>query len=146
MPRKLILTEKQVAFIMANKSMGGTWLAKELQVDQAALYQWGTNNKISLKRDKSLNKKRSLKTMCSKWPKGYKRYKAFIVERDGLRCHYCDSMMKYDEAQIDHKVPRVRGGTDAPHNLVLACARCNNIKGSSCYDCSEFRDAIKQKA
>ena len=131
---------------MANKSMGGTWLAKELQVDQAALYQWGTNNKVSLKRDKSLNKRRQLKSMCSKWPKGYKRYKAFIVERDGLRCHYCDSMMKYDEAQIDHKVPRVRGGTDAPHNLVLACARCNNIKGSSCYDCREFRDAIKQKA
>ena len=143
MPRKLILTEKQVAFVMANKSMGGSWIAKELGVNQAALYQWGTNNRVSLKRDKSLNKRNILKTSICSWPKGYKRYKNFIVERDGLRCHYCDKLMKYDEAQIDHKVPRVRGGTDAPHNLVLACALCNNIKGSSCYECPEFRNAIK---
>ena len=144
MPRKLILTEKQIAFIMANKSMGGSWLAKELNVNQAALYQWGTNNKVSLKRDPSLNKDKWRKRKTLAWPRPYRKYKPFIVERDGLRCHYCDVLMKYDEAQIDHKVPRVRGGTDAPHNLVLACARCNNVKGSSCYECKEFRNAIKQ--
>lgn len=142
MPRTLKLTEKQEAFIMANRSMGGAWLAKELQVDQAALYQWGTNNRVSLKRDKSFNKPKRRK-LCNNWPRRYPKYKPFLVERDGLRCHYCDTLMKYDEAQIDHKIPRVRGGTDAPHNLVLACARCNNIKGSSCYECKEFRDAIK---
>lgn len=129
---------------MANKSMGGSWLAKELNVDQAALYQWGTNNKVSLKRHPSLNKNKWPKRKALAWPRPYRKYKPFIVERDGLRCHYCDELMQYDEAQIDHKVPRVRGGTDAPHNLVLACARCNNIKGSSCYECKEFRDAIKQ--
>ena len=32
---------------------------------------------------------------------------------------------------LDHIRPRSRGGTDAPENLVPACAVCNSAKGSS---------------
>jgi 5-methylcytosine-specific restriction endonuclease McrA len=38
---------------------------------------------------------------------------------------------------IEHIVPRVHGGTDAPENLALACARCNFQKG--------FRHDVKRK-
>ena len=141
-PRKLVLTDDQIAFINANIDWGAKWLADELKINRDALLQWGSDNGISLKPHWSCNKKLNWKPRV--WPKNYKHYKRFLVERDGLRCHYCDRLMEYAEAQIDHKVPRVRGGTDAPHNLVLACARCNNIKGSACYECKEFRDAIKQ--
>jgi len=142
MPRKLILTTDQIDFIHANKEWGGKWIAEQLGLNRAALWQWASDNRVSLKPHWSCNKKLPT-NKSSSWPKGYRNYKNYLVERDGLRCHYCDTLMKYDEAQIDHKIPRVRGGTDAPHNLVLACARCNNIKGSSCYECKEFRDAIK---
>ena len=33
------------------------------------------------------------------------------------------------EVTIEHIVPRTHGGTDAPENLALACARCNAEKG-----------------
>lgn len=32
-------------------------------------------------------------------------------------------------ATVEHLVPRGQGGTDAPENLALACARCNHQKG-----------------
>lgn len=140
MPRKPKFTEDQMAFIKANADEGGVWLAARLNVTPAAMYQWGKDNEVSMKRHWSYTKIKG-KT-CSKWPKGYRRYKAFLVERDGLRCHYCDAMMTYNEAQIDHIVPQMRGGTDAPSNLVLACSRCNNLKGSACYNCPEFRNAV----
>ena len=32
-------------------------------------------------------------------------------------------------ATVEHILPRSHGGTDAPENLALACARCNHQKG-----------------
>ena len=31
---------------------------------------------------------------------------------------------------VDHVIPTARGGDDGPDNLVPACERCNNDKGS----------------
>lgn len=33
-------------------------------------------------------------------------------------------------ATLEHIIPRTHGGTDALENLGLACARCNQGKGS----------------
>ncbi len=148
MPRKL--TEEQKAFIEANAIMGGNWLAEKLQIDRAFIYQYATDNKISVKkggktdpRDRALAKR---SRTCMSWPRKHHKYKALLVERDGLRCHYCDVLMAYSEAQIDHIIPKARAGTDAPSNLVLACARCNHIKSTLCYTCPEFRDAIAERS
>ena len=143
MPRKLIVTDEQDAFIRANKTKGAKWISEVLNVDIDALYQYGSDNSISLKKEtipKNMRNKRS----AWAWPRPYKKYKKLLVERDGLRCHYCDYLMTYDEAQIDHVLATSRGGTDAPSNLVLACARCNSIKSSLCYSCPDFRNAIGQ--
>ena len=37
-------------------------------------------------------------------------------------------------AQVDHVVPRSRGGTDEMSNLVLACSPCNSSKGAKNVD------------
>lgn len=34
-------------------------------------------------------------------------------------------------ATWDHVIPISKGGLDKPHNRVLACHRCNNLKGDS---------------
>ena len=146
MPRNR-LTDKDKAFIRENASMGGNALAETLKVDRADIYQYATTAGFSVKKngrkmkphEKALN---NMKSACSTWPKGYRNYKKMLVERDGLRCHYCDHMMTYQEAQVDHIQARARGGTDAPSNLVLACSRCNGLKSTLCYMCPEFRDAI----
>jgi hypothetical protein len=140
------LTLAQKQFIKDNAIMGGNWLADALQVDRGQIYQYATDEGFSVKKGgKNHPSDRRIKRMSSglcSWPKNYRRYKKDLVLRDGLRCHYCDRMMTFDEAQVDHILAQARGGTDAPHNLVLACGRCNGLKSTLCYTCPEFRDAI----
>ncbi len=47
----------------------------------------------------------------------------------GRRCVYCAAELEFDFATIDHVHPLSHGGASAPGNLVLACARCNRLKG-----------------
>lgn len=145
MPRNS-LNESQKEFIKDNASLGGNALAEILGIDRANIYQFATDHGFSVKRGGKTSKTdRRIRRMirgCSSWPKNYRRYKKMLVIRDGLRCHYCDYLMNYEEAQVDHIIAKARGGTDAPHNLVLACQRCNSFKSTLCYNCPEFRDAI----
>jgi 5-methylcytosine-specific restriction endonuclease McrA len=56
---------------------------------------------------------------------GWREIRAAILARDLGRCHYCGELAN----TVDHLVPVSAGGTDAPTNLVAACARCNGRKG-----------------
>lgn len=47
-----------------------------------------------------------------------------VFARDGHRCQYCGA----DAENIDHVVPRSRGGAHAWDNVVAACRRCNSRK------------------
>lgn len=146
MPRNN-LTEAEKDFIRKHAELGGNALAEALGVPRGAIYQLATDEKFSVKKggkriephEKAIS--RMVKGYSS-WPKNYRRYKKELVERDGLRCHYCDVLMTYKEAQVDHILAKARGGSDAPINLVLACYRCNNLKSTLCYSCPEFRNAI----
>jgi len=46
-----------------------------------------------------------------------------IYARDGFRCVYCDSRKRLT---LDHIKPHVRGGSNAPTNLLTACLSCNS--------------------
>ena len=45
------------------------------------------------------------------------------------RCVYCGLLLEFAHATLDHVYPRAKGGAHAPGNLVVACARCNRMKG-----------------
>lgn len=50
-------------------------------------------------------------------------------------CTYCHHPMtlekdRMNSATMDHVIPRAVGGTSASFNLVVACYRCNQIKGA----------------
>lgn len=47
-----------------------------------------------------------------------------VFARDGHRCQYCDRAAE----NIDHVVPRARGGLHAWDNVVASCRRCNAVK------------------
>jgi HNH endonuclease len=53
-----------------------------------------------------------------------------IIRRDGYRCRMCGAQSE-DGAQleVDHKIPRARGGTNDPSNLWTLCFTCNRGKG-----------------
>lgn len=52
----------------------------------------------------------------------------YLLEKWGRKCAYCDK--ENIPLQIDHIVPRARGGSDRVSNLTLACRRCNEKKGA----------------
>jgi len=52
-----------------------------------------------------------------------------ILQRDDFRCRYCGRSP--DEGvmlEVDHVIPRARGGLDTRENLVTACWDCNHGK------------------
>jgi 5-methylcytosine-specific restriction endonuclease McrA len=51
-----------------------------------------------------------------------------IRERDGNRCQYTGRLLKPDEGNLDHVVPRSRGGRDTWENLVWSAREVNQRK------------------
>ena len=52
----------------------------------------------------------------------------YLLEKWGHRCAYCGA--ENVPLEIDHVVPRSRGGSNRVSNLTLACHDCNQKKGS----------------
>lgn len=52
-----------------------------------------------------------------------------IMLRDGYACQYCRKQFKRSELNIDHVVPRSRGGLTTWENVVTSCHACNRKKG-----------------
>lgn len=52
----------------------------------------------------------------------------YLLERWGRRCAYCGKQGV--PLQVEHIVPRARGGSDRISNLTLACEDCNTRKGT----------------
>jgi len=63
-------------------------------------------------------------------PRRYVRFSRFnIYARDQNRCQYCGRQFPRAELNLDHVVPRMKGGTSVWENVVCSCHRCNRIKG-----------------
>lgn len=65
-----------------------------------------------------------------------------LIEVNGAVCHYCRKVVRLrvsakdhhaDDATIDHKIPKAKGGTNAADNLLLACRACNEAKEDRSY-------------
>ncbi|RYY08588.1 MAG: HNH endonuclease [Alphaproteobacteria bacterium] len=54
-----------------------------------------------------------------------------VLARDGFKCRYCGRAAPDFALQVDHVVPRSRGGNDLEGNLVAACTDCNAGKSDS---------------
>lgn len=51
-----------------------------------------------------------------------------VMVRDGLACRYCGRRPPEVVLEVDHVMPKSRGGTNARENLVTACFDCNRGK------------------
>jgi 5-methylcytosine-specific restriction endonuclease McrA len=51
----------------------------------------------------------------------------YLLEKWGRRCAYCQA--KDVPLQVEHLVPKTRGGSNRVSNLTLACGPCNQKKG-----------------
>jgi hypothetical protein len=60
-----------------------------------------------------------------------------ILKRDRV-CQLCGVGPKDEVLEVDHIIPRSKGGTNNPDNLQVLCTRCN--RGKSNRDQTNFRD------
>ena len=51
----------------------------------------------------------------------------YILERDNYTCQYCGKDV--GTLEVDHVIPRCKGGLSTEDNLVCACFTCNRSKG-----------------
>ena len=65
-------------------------------------------------------------------------YRASFIQAHGPHCVYCAKRLQLSpratragrasEAVVDHIVPAIKGGTNVPSNLTVACNECNCSK------------------
>jgi ATP adenylyltransferase len=60
-----------------------------------------------------------------------------VLKRARFRCELCGVSAEVRALEVDHIVPRGRGGTDDPDNLQALCYRCNSMKRDR--DTTDFR-------
>ena len=53
-----------------------------------------------------------------------------IYARDNNTCQYCGQKFPTSELNLDHVVPRSRGGLTTWANIVCSCVACNSRKGN----------------
>ena len=75
-----------------------------------------------------------------------------IFEKTNGRCHICRSKLIFNNYgrfnarkawEVEHSVPRAKGGTDHLNNLFAACVSCNRSKGSSSTRCVRAKNGYK---
>lgn len=78
-------------------------------------------------------------------------YRAYLRTRAGeaqnWKCCYCGVECITEKnskrsATLEHITPRSHGGEDTYENAAMACAGCNNSRGSMCYE--EFMEKMKR--
>ena len=60
------------------------------------------------------------------WTKEWKKQRLRVLSRDGYTCAYCGQ----DATEVDHIIPRAKGGGHELENLVACCKTCNGRKGA----------------
>jgi hypothetical protein len=53
----------------------------------------------------------------------------YLFKKFGRKCVYCGAF-NVPDLQIEHIIPKTRGGSDRVSNLTIACAKCNLKKGN----------------
>lgn len=53
-----------------------------------------------------------------------------IFERDDYVCQYCGTRHREDQLNLDHVIPRDKGGKTSWENIVTSCIRCNSRKAN----------------
>ena len=65
-----------------------------------------------------------------------------VYVRDHGCCMYCGKKVSLANLTFDHVVPRCEGGKSCWDNVVIACSRCNSLKGRRSVD--KFRRLIRK--
>ena len=68
----------------------------------------------------------------------------YLLIRHSHTCQYCGGISGDSILEIEHKIPKSRGGSDSIRNLTIACHSCNQTKGALIPE--EWLDEIDSKS
>ncbi|WP_130449767.1 HNH endonuclease [Zhihengliuella halotolerans] len=63
-----------------------------------------------------------------------------VIRLRGQVCYLCGEHVPMDDIHIDHRIPRIHGGSNDFDNLYVSCSTCNLQKGSKSVD--EFKTVV----
>lgn len=69
--------------------------------------------------------------------------RSMIYKRDRNTCQYCGATSRLT---IDHVMPKSKGGDDSWENLVVACSKCNTLKGDKLLENTKLKLIRQPKA
>lgn len=55
-------------------------------------------------------------------------------KREVVPCCFCDEILCFEKATVEHIVPVSKGGPNVMENLTISCAMCNNNRRSRPFD------------
>ncbi len=61
----------------------------------------------------------------------YTTHRHTLFGKQEGRCGGCRTDFPFKLYEVDHIVPKSKGGTDSPENLQLLCGHCNKTKGAN---------------
>lgn len=110
--------------------------------------------KTKKKRKSKITKKQSVAEVSidfHRWKRtsNYRSWRKKQWKRQIGRCFYCMVDLRGIRSNVEHVIPRSKGGTNNKSNLVLACWKCNKEKNSSNPDkrwVDMAREVSRQKA
>lgn len=79
------------------------------------------------------------RTLADGYISGTKRYE--VLKRAKFRCELCGISAEIKALEVDHIVPRNKGGTDDESNLQALCYSCNAMKRDR--DDTDFRQVVE---
>lgn len=53
-----------------------------------------------------------------------------LFDRDNYRCQYCGNAFHAQDLNMDHVIPRDKGGRTSWENIVTSCIKCNSRKAN----------------
>ena len=66
----------------------------------------------------------------------------YLLEKFGRKCVYCG--VEYVPLEVEHIIPKARGGSNRVSNLTIACVKCNKKKGNQTAEEFGFPKVQKQ--
>ena len=67
-------------------------------------------------------------------PYNSKANKTWLYGEQGGFCNGCETHFQMQNLEVDHIIPRAKGGTDHISNLQLLCGACNSLKGTKSHE------------
>jgi 5-methylcytosine-specific restriction endonuclease McrA len=154
----MALTPEQLEFIKEHANTGAKNIAVLLGVKYSTVVNVAHRHRISLKTNDKRGRSMAIhimqtpettETVCANkpiieairhemwikkeymgkkvlWSAEWKKQRQRVLKRDGYICAYCGQ----DATEVDHVIPRARGGGHDLDNLVACCKPCNSRKGA----------------